>query len=134
VKVERVNGERLTEKNNNLLMDHKKLDAWKYSMDLVEQIYQLTSGFPKAELYGLTSQIRRSAVSVPSNIAEGAARDSNKEYNRFLNISMGSLSELETQLLIAKRLNYISESTTVLEDIVKLRKIIIGLKKYLNNN
>ena len=115
-------------------MDHKKLDAWKLSMDMVEKIYKISSGFPNSELYGLTSQIRRSAVSVPSNIAEGAARDSNKEYRRFLNISIGSLSELETQTLIAERLNYISEANMILDDITKLRKIIIGLKKYLNKN
>jgi len=112
-------------------MDHKKLDAWKYSMDLVERIYSITSRFPKAEIYGLTSQIRRSAVSIPSNIAEGAARDSNKEYNRFLAISLGSLSELETQVLIAIRLKYMLESKDVLEEIVNLRKIITGLKKYV---
>jgi len=115
-------------------MDHKKLDAWIFSMDLVEKIYTISSGFPNSELYGLTSQIRRSAVSVPSNIAEGAARDSNKEYRRFLNISIGSLSELETQTLIAERLNYISDANMILDDITKLRKIIIGLKKYVNNN
>ena len=112
-------------------MDHKKLDAWKYSMDLVERIYMITSKFPKSEIYGLTSQIRRSAVSIPSNIAEGAARDSNKEYNRFLAISLGSLSELETQVLIAERLKYILESKDILEEIVNLRKIITGHKKYV---
>ncbi len=115
-------------------MDHKKLDAWKYSMDLVEKVYQITSVFPDIEAYGLTSQIRRSAVSIPSNIAEGAARDSNKEYIRFLNISIGSLSELETQIIIAKRLDYLSGNNEVLVDIIKLRKVIIGLKKYLKNN
>ena len=83
-------------------MDHKKLDVWKYSMDLVVHVYKITSNFPKSEVYGLTSQMRRCAVSVPSNIAEGAARNSNKEYNRFLAIALGSLSELETQLLIAE--------------------------------
>lgn len=115
-------------------MDHKKLDAWIYSMDLVEKVYGLTSSFPASEVYGLTSQIRRSAISIPSNIAEGAARGSNKEYNRFLSISIGSLSELETQMLIAKRLKYLSENDSLLDDIIKLRKIIIGLKKYLNRD
>ena len=115
-------------------MDHKKLDAWKYSMDLVERVYMITSKFPNSENYGLTSQIRRSAVSIPSNIAEGAARDSNKEYNRFLAISLGSLSELETQLLIAIRLKYIIETKDILEEIIKVRKIIIGLKKHVKKN
>ena len=90
--------------------------------------------FPKSEVYGLTSQLRRSAVSIPSNIAEGAARDSNKEYHRFLNISLGSLSELETQLMIAVRLNYINEFDKSLEDLINLRKIIIGLKKYVKKS
>ena len=115
-------------------MDHKKLDAWKYSMDLVEHIYRITSNFPKSEVYGLTSQIRRSSVSIPSNIAEGAARDSNKEYHRFLGISVASLSELETQLIIAIRLEYIIDSKDILEEIKKLRKIIIGLKKYVRES
>ena len=69
-------------------MDHKELDVWRKSMDLVEDVYKLSSTFPDAENFGLTSQMRRSAISVPSNIAEGAGRDSKKEYVRFLNISM----------------------------------------------
>ena len=130
----RVNCEGITDHKTIINMDHKKLDAWKYSMDLVERIYKITSSFPKSEVYGLTSQIRRSAVSVPSNIAEGAARDSNKEYHRFLNISLGSLSELETQLMIAVRLNYINDSDNILVDLINLRKIIIGLKKYIKKS
>lgn len=113
-------------------MDHKKLDVWKYSMDLVVHVYKITSNFPKSEVYGLTSQMRRCAVSVPSNIAEGAARNSNKEYNRFLAIALGSLSELETQLLIAERLEY-TEGSTVFEELIKVRKLLIGLKKYIVN-
>ena len=103
-------------------------------MDLVERIYKITSNFPKSEVYGLTIQIRRSAVSIPSNIAEGAARDSNKEYHRFLGISVASLSELETQIIIAIRLEYIIDSKDILEEIKKLRKIIIGLKKYIKSS
>lgn len=113
-------------------MDHKKLDVWKYSMDLVVHVYKITSNFPKSEVYGLTSQMRRCAVSVPSNIAEGAARNSNKEYNRFLAIALGSLSELETQLLIAERLEY-TEGSTVFEELIKVRELLIGLKKYIVN-
>lgn len=113
-------------------MDHKKLDVWKYSMDLVVHVYKITSNFPKSKVYGLTSQMRRCAVSVPSNIAEGAARNSNKEYNRFLAIALGSLSELETQLLIAERLEY-TEGSTVFEELIKVRKLLIGLKKYIVN-
>ena len=84
-------------------MDHKDLEVWKKSMDLVESIYTLTQRFPEAEKFGLTSQMRRSAVSIPSNIAEGAARKGDKEFLHFLPIALGSLSELETQYLIATR-------------------------------
>jgi len=78
-------------------MDHKDLDVWKRSMDLVQLIYEYTKLFPKEEMYGLTSQMRRAAVSIPSNIAEGAARKGDKEFIQFLMLSLGSLSELETQ-------------------------------------
>ena len=113
-------------------MDHKKLDVWIKSIDLVEEIYKITHEFPKLEDYGITSQIRRSAISIPSNIAEGAGRDSTKEYIRFLNIAVGSLSELETQLIIAKRLNYM-DNTIIFDNIAEVRKLITGVKKYLNN-
>jgi four helix bundle protein len=77
-------------------MDHKDLDVWKRSMDLVVKVYQITKLFPDTEKYGLTSQMRRAAVSIPSNITEGAARKGDKEFIQFLYISIGSLSELET--------------------------------------
>jgi four helix bundle protein len=77
-------------------MDHKDLDVWKRSMDLVVKVYQITKLFPDTEKYGLSSQMRRAAVSIPSNIAEGAARKGDKEFIQFLYISIGSLSELET--------------------------------------
>ncbi|WP_457611274.1 four helix bundle protein [Lutibacter sp.] len=111
-------------------MDHKNLDAWKMSIDLVAEVYKVTKAFPKNEEYGITSQMRRSAISVPSNISEGAGRDSKKEYIRFLNISIGSLSELETQMIIAQRLKYINDST-IFDEIIKVRKLLMGLKKYL---
>src|SRR5690606_35660521 len=88
---------------------HKDLEVWKKSIELVTEIYQVTKNFPKEEIYGLTSQIRRSAVSVPSNIAEGAARQFNKEYIQFLYIALGSLMELDTQLIIAKNNDFIDE-------------------------
>ncbi|MEZ4484825.1 MAG: four helix bundle protein [Syntrophotaleaceae bacterium] len=81
---------------------HKDLDVWRSSMALVTEIYRLTGNFSKDEIYGLTNQIRRAAVSVPSNIAEGAARHSKKEFLQFLYVSLGSLAELETQLLISR--------------------------------
>ena len=83
---------------------HKDLDVWKLGIELVQEVYEVTKVFPKEEMYGLTSQIRRAAVSIPSNIAEGYARESIKELIRFLYISLGSLSELETQLLISIKL------------------------------
>lgn len=88
----------------------RNLLVWQKSMDLVTKIYKLTHQFPKEELFGLTSQIRRSAISIPSNIAEGYGRDSNKEYLRFLNISISSLFEMQTQIEIAKNINYLNEA------------------------
>ena len=111
---------------------HKDLDVWKKSVNLVENIYKLTEHFPQKEVYGLTNQIRRAVVSVPSNIAEGAARNSKKEFSQFLYISLGSLSEVETQLIIAKRLKYMNKYDDTL--IVEIRKMLIGLIKSLNSN
>lgn len=88
---------------------HKELDVWKDSIDLVVNTYKLTKGFPKEELYGLTNQIRRAAISIPANISEGSARNYSAEFIRFLRISQGSLSEFETLLQIALRLNYLDE-------------------------
>lgn len=87
---------------------HENLDVWQTSIILVEKIYNLTQKFPKEEIYGLTMQMRRSAISISSNIAEGAARHSKIEFKQFLFIARGSLSELETQLIISLRLKYIS--------------------------
>lgn len=87
---------------------HKQLDVWKEAVALATDVYKLTETFPKAEIYGLTSQKRRATVSVSSNIAEGAARFSTKEFSQFLNIAGSSLSELDTQIEIALNLNYIS--------------------------
>lgn len=109
---------------------HKDLDVWNRSMDLAYNLYSLTKDFPKEEVYGLTSQIRRSSVSIASNIAEGAARNSQKEFMQFLYISLGSISELEAQLLLAKRLNYLKVDS-VFPDIDKIRQMILGLISYL---
>jgi four helix bundle protein len=86
---------------------YKDLVVWQKAMDLVEMIYHVTKDFPTDERYGLTNQLRRAAVSIPSNIAEGQARHSTAEFKNFLSIARGSLAEVETQLLIARRLNYI---------------------------
>jgi four helix bundle protein len=114
------------------MANHKELEAWSASMKLAKELYQLTSKFPKEELYGLTSQIRRAAVSVPSNIAEGAARNSDKEFIQFLYVSLGSLAEIETQIILAKELGFLSE-LTVLSPIEHSRKFILGLIKYLKS-
>lgn len=89
---------------------HEQLDVWRDAMELVEATYALSATFPDGERFGLTTQIRRAAVSVPSNIAEGAARRSKSEYLRFLSIARGSLSELDTQYQIASRLRYCNPS------------------------
>jgi four helix bundle protein len=89
---------------------YKDLIAWQKAMDLVSVLYDATEAFPKREIYSLTNQMRRAAVSVPSNIAEGQAHYSNREFRHFLRHSRGSLAELETQVLIAQRRNYLSES------------------------
>ncbi len=88
---------------------HKKLEVWKESVALATDIYKITETFPKSELYAIASQMRRASISVSSNIAEGAARHSPKEFSQFLNIAGGSISELDTQLEIALNLGYVSE-------------------------
>ena len=108
---------------------HKDLEIWKKGIDLVEDIYRFTKTFPPEEMYGLTSQMRRSAVSIPSNIAEGAARQSNKEFLQFLYIALGSLSEIETQLFIAQRLGYTSDDK-IGNDIETLRRQTLSFIKY----
>lgn len=114
---------------------HKGLIVWQKSIDLVTEIYTVTKDFPNSEIYGLTNQMRRSAVSIPSNIAEGAARRYNKEFIQFLYIALGSLSELETQIIISKNLEYLKNEkfSTISETIIELRKMIIGLIKNLNS-
>jgi four helix bundle protein len=109
---------------------HKDLDVWKEAMKLAKQVYLITANFPKEELYALASQIRRSGISIPSNIAEGAARSSNKEFIQFLYIALGSLSELETQLLLSKEIGLL-EYSTFEGTIEHIRKMLLGLIKYL---
>lgn len=114
---------------------HRDLDVWKKSVSLVTTVYEVTNGFPKEKIYGITNQIRRSAVSVPSNIAEGIARQGNKEYKQFLYISLGSLTELETQLIIVNNLKYISDNEfeSSMCDLKEIGKMLLGLIKYVKN-
>lgn len=110
---------------------HKDLDVWKCSREFVSTVYAITKEFPKDELYGLTSQIRRSAVSIPSNIAEGSARKGDKEYIHFLYIALGSIAELETQLLIASDLGYLNNVERYESSIIRIRSMLLGLINYL---
>lgn len=110
---------------------HKDLEIWKKGVDLVTEIYKYTKIFPREETYGLKSQIRRAAVSYPSNIAEGAARNSDAEYIRFAYISLSSLSELETQIIISKNLGYSSDIDMLLDEIEALRKMTLNFIKHL---
>jgi four helix bundle protein len=92
--------------------NYKDLIAWQKAMDLVEMVYKVTGQFPKEELYGLTNQLRRAVVSIPSNIGEGQGRNSRNDSRRILTISHGSLREVETQILIAERLHYLNQAQT----------------------
>jgi four helix bundle protein len=113
---------------------YKNLIAWQKGMHLAEKIYSITSEFPKEELYGLTSQMRRSSVSIPSNIAEGQLRDSKKEFKQFVSIALGSCAELSTQLELASRLVYISNSTfTSLSQLIdEEMKILHGIRRKIS--
>jgi four helix bundle protein len=114
---------------------HKDLDVWKLAIELVVNVYKITKGFPQEEIYGLISQVKRCSVSIPSNIAEGAGRSSIKEFSHFLSISLGSLAELETQMIISNRLDYVSkvDFDNLLEDLTIVRKMTLGLKKSIDN-
>lgn len=118
-----------TEKQHIKYHDYKKLMVWNLAVDLAVEIFKLSSTFPKSEMYGLTSQIRRSAVSIASNIAEGAGRNSDKYFSQFLSISYGSACELETQILIASKLSYVTEDDLngALENIATIQKMIFKL-------
>ena len=112
-------------------MIHKNMDVWRLSMDLVANVYEITSKYPVEERYGLAQQMRRAAISIPSNIAEGAARKSSKEFIQFLYISLGSLSELETQLEISEKLHLItSDLGPVYISLNRVRQMLLGLIRF----
>ena len=113
------------------MKSHKDLTVYKTSIDLVIDVYQISGSFPDVEKFGLTSQIRRAAVSIPSNISEGAARNSKKDFIRFLYIALGSLAEMETQMEIAQRLEFIRENSGLEEKSIYIRRMILKLIKSL---
>jgi four helix bundle protein len=115
------------------VQSYRDLQVWQAGMDLVETVYRLTQAFPQREIYALCNQMQRAAVSIPSNIAEGHARDSTKEFLPHLSIALGSLAELETQVIVAKRLTYIQqpEADATLRKATELGRMLRGLQKSL---
>ncbi len=113
--------------------DYKNLDVWKESRKLVSIIYKVVQSFPEEEKYGLSSQLKRAVISVPSNISEGIARNYNKEAKQFFYIAKGSIYEIETQIYLALDLGFIKENQVeeVFNQITSVRKLIIGFIKYL---
>ncbi len=112
---------------------YRDLDIWKKGIEVVKDVYKLTEKFPKQEMYGIVSQMRRSAISIPSNVAEGFKRYHNKEYRQFLYVTLGSCAELETQITIAKELKYIQENeeAILLEKLDHIGRMISNLLKKL---
>lgn len=123
------------EETGNKIRTHKDLEVWKNSIEFVKEVYKVTSAFPESEKYGLSSQMRRAAVSIPSNIAEGAGRFHTKEYIHFLHISSGSVSELETQIIISSELSFISVDlqNELFNKLNLIRAQLKGLIKFNNS-
>ena len=115
------------------MKSYRDLIAWQKAMAMVTEIYRLTSAFPSEEKFGLTSQLRRAAVSVPSNIAEGHSRNSDGEFKQFLGIARGSISEVETQLLIAVNLGFLSEQDSNIASVEEVGRITSGLIRSLKS-
>ncbi|QOR62595.1 four helix bundle protein [Sulfurovum sp. ST-21] len=114
-------------------MDYKELVVWQRSIELVTDIYQLVKCLPKEELFALSDQIKRCAVSIPSNIAEGSGRNTTKEFIQFLYISLGSASELETQLIIGKNVGFFNDLDVYFKEINEIRRMLNGLINSLKN-
>lgn len=116
-----------------MIKDYKDLIVWQKAMDLVVEVYALAKLLPKEEMYALSSQIRRAAISIPSNIAEGQARNSTKEFTQFLAIAKGSKAELETQLLLCIRIGYLNEGqiVTAINTLAEIGKMINALQQKL---
>jgi len=112
----------------------KELNSWKEAKDFSVLIYKVTSKFPSSEIYGISSQIKRAVISIPSNIAEGAGRNTAKDFSRFIAIALGSSFELETQLIIANELDYIENQKFIelIQKLNKIQKMLVNFQKYLN--
>lgn len=117
------------------MQDFKNLKVWQRSHHLVKMIYHITHHFPQEEIFNLTRQIRRSAISIASNISEGCGRGSDTDFARFIQIAIGSASELEYRILLAKELDYltVTEYSELTEEIIKVKKMLTSLKKKLNS-
>lgn len=111
-------------------MYYKNLEVWKKSIELVKEVYVITKSYPNDEKFGIVSQMRRAAVSIPSNIAEGATRYSDKDSSRFIDIAIGSIAELETQLIISKELGFVGEIDTLMERTKQINALALGLKNF----
>ena len=114
------------------VLEHKKLEVWQTSMDFVVKVYDLFVQFPSEEKFGLVSQLRRAAVSIPSNIAEGCSRNNPKETIQYLYFSLGSLSEVETQLILSERLGFIRLEEKIIQMIVEIRNMLYGVIRFLS--
>ena len=112
----------------------KELNSWKEAKDFSILVYKVTSKFPSSQIYEISSQIKRAAVSIPSNIAEGAGRHTDKDFSRFIAIALGSSFELETQLIIANELDYIENQKflELIQKLSKVQKMLVNFQKYLN--
>ena len=117
-----------------MIQSYKDLIVWQKSIELVTLIYNLTEGFPSKEIFGLTSQMRRAAVSIASNIAEGRCRGTRKDFTQFLRIAVGSCAELETQILIAKNLKFLRNSDNISALLEEIMKILNSMIKKLAAN
>ncbi|MBS3768559.1 MAG: four helix bundle protein [Candidatus Cloacimonetes bacterium] len=114
---------------------HKDLEVWKRSVNFVTKIYEVTQTYPKQEKYGIVSQIRRAAVSIPSNISEGAARKHKREFIQFLYIALSSLAELETQIIISMNLDFIRKTkfNKLRSELIEIKNMLVGLIRYCKN-
>lgn len=117
-----------------MVQHYRELIAWQKAMDLVTHVYDITKTFPSDERFGLVSQMRRSAVSIPGNIAEGQARNSTGEFKQFVGIARGSIAELTTQILIAERLGFLTDATKTIEMAEEVGRILTGLSQSLRHN